>query len=81
MASNNKKKKGKINTELVLIQKLAAGVSLLALAVITAVGIVSRVSVTTIAIRATIVVIVVGFITRLLLKIVSTYEEMNSGQT
>ena len=63
------------------LQKLFAAVSLLALFVVAATGVMANVGVVTIAIRALMVMIVIGVIGRLVVQILATYEEMNSGQT
>ncbi|MBX7139231.1 MAG: hypothetical protein K1X83_14750 [Oligoflexia bacterium] len=63
------------------LQKLFAAVSLLALFVVAATGVMANVGVVTIAMRALLVIIVIGVIGRLVVQILATYEEMNSGQT
>ena len=64
----------------VFMQKLAAAVSLLALLVITIAGIMGGSRIITITYRASVVVVVVGILTRILIKILENYEEMNSGK-
>lgn len=64
----------------VFMQKLAAAVSLLALLVITIAGIMGGSRIITISYRAALVVVVVGILTRIIIKILENYEEMNSGK-
>ena len=64
----------------VFMQKLAASVSLLSLLVITAAGIMGGSRIITITYRAALVVVVIGILTRILIKILENYEEMNSGK-
>ena len=65
----------------VLLQKLFAAVSLLAFLVIAGAGLMSNVGVITIVIRAVVVIMIIGIIGRLVVQVLATYEEMNSGQT
>jgi hypothetical protein len=58
------------------IQKLAAAVSLLALVVTTLAGIMGGARIITITYRAAVVVVVVGMLTRVLVKILESYEEI-----
>ncbi len=62
------------------IQKLTAAVSLLAFVVVIVAGVMAQVRVTTMIYRALIVIVIVGIISRVIIKILATYEEMNSGQ-
>lgn len=64
----------------VFLQKLAAGVSLLALTVIIAAGVMGGARTITITYRAAAVIVVIGFVTRILIRILSSYEELNSGK-
>lgn len=77
-----KKVKGKFTKRVsyVHIQKLMAAVSLLSFFVIAVAGLMANVGVVTIAFRALFVMIVVGIIGRVIVQILATYEEMNSGQ-
>lgn len=63
------------------LQKLFAGVSLLAFMVVVIVGLIAQVGVVTIAFRSMIVILVVTIVSRVVVRILSTYEEINSGQT
>ena len=62
------------------VHKLTAAVSLVALVVIIAAGIMGEARTITIAYRACGAMIVIGIISRVVLKILCTYEEMNSGK-
>lgn len=62
------------------IQKLLNSVSLLAFSVVLIAGAMHGVSVSVIAFRAIVVLSVIGVITRIVIRILSTYEEMNSGK-
>lgn len=64
----------------VFMQKLAAAVSLLALAVIVAAGVMGGARVITITYRAAGVIVVIGVISRIVIRILESYEEMNSGK-
>jgi hypothetical protein len=64
----------------VFMQKLAAAVSLLALVVTTLAGIMGGARIITITYRAALVIVVVGTLTRIIIKILESYEEMNSGK-
>ena len=74
-----KPKKKKISGKYVFLHKLAAGISLLSLFVIVAAGVMSQASVYSMAFRSLGVIMVVSVIHRILVQILSTYEEMNSG--
>ena len=78
MATEAKKVIKKVS--FVFMQKLTAAVSLLALVVITAAGIMGGSRIITITYRAALVIVVVGFLARIIIKILETYEEMNSGK-
>jgi len=67
-------------TSFVHLQKLMAAVSLLAFFVIAVAGLRANVGVVTITFRALLVILVVGIIGRVIVQILATYEEMNSGQ-
>lgn len=64
----------------VFMQKLAVGVSLLSFVVIVAAGIMGGSRLVTITFRAAVAMWVVGVITRIIIKILESYEEMNSGK-
>lgn len=74
---NNKLKR---KVSFAYVHKLTAAVSLLALVVIIAAGIMGEAKTITIAYRACAAIIVIGVISRMVLKILCTYEEMNSGK-
>ena len=62
------------------LQKLAASVCLLALVVMLAGGLLAGVPVITVSYRACAVMVVVKIITRILVSVLSTYEEIDSGK-
>ncbi len=74
------KKKVTKRLQFALIQKIKASVSLLAFFVILASGLKGGASLSSILLRSTLVVIVVVLITRVVIQLLVTYEEMNSGQ-
>lgn len=80
MAAEKKSTKLVKKANYAFIHKLAAGVSLLAFLVVVIAGLQARASVGTIAIRATVAIIVVALISRVLVRILASYEEMNSGK-
>jgi hypothetical protein len=64
----------------VFLQKLAASVCLLALVVMLTAGILAGVPVVTIAFRACIAMLAVKVITRVLVIVLSSYEEIDRGE-
>ena len=60
----------------VYLQKLFAGVSLIAFLVVSAAGVMAEVGVMTITFRALIVILAVSIVSRLLIRVLATYEEM-----
>ena len=74
------KRKKRLDKSSYFVQRLAAAVSLLAFLVILAGGIMSDARFITITYRAVGVILVIGFVTRVLIRLISDYEEMNSGQ-
>ena len=80
MADKKKKKSGKRQDPLVWIKKIFAGVAMLAFLVTIVAGLQAEVRFITIAYRATAVMFVVFVISRVVLKIISGYEEMNSDK-
>lgn len=62
------------------IHRLAAATSLLAFVVVIAAGLMAEARVYTIAYRAVVVILVIGVVSRILIRILATYEEMNSGK-
>jgi len=61
-------------------KKLLAGVSMMAFVVITVAGIRAEARFVTIAYRATAIMLIILVVNRILIKILSGYEEMNSGK-
>lgn len=62
------------------LHKLAAATSLVAFFVVIAAGVMAEARVFTIAYRAVVVILVIGVVSRILIRILATYEEMNSGK-
>ena len=62
------------------LHKLAAAVCLLTLVVMLASGILAGVPVITICYRACLVMVVVKIITRILISVLTNYEEIDSGK-
>ena len=62
------------------LHKMSAGVSLLAVVVIIAAGVMGQASTLSIAFRSAAVIIVVGVISRIVEKILLGYEEMHGGK-
>ena len=62
------------------VQRLFAGVSLLAFVVMVISGMMAHVGVVTIAFRALVVMLVISLVARVVVKTLAAYEEMNSGQ-
>jgi len=62
------------------IHKLAAGVSLLALVVVMLAGIMAEASVVSISLRSVLVIIVISILSRVVIQILASYEEINSGK-
>lgn len=79
VAVNNKTKTTKLN-HLVAFKKFCAGLSMMAFMVIVANGLRAEVSLTTIAYRATGVMFVIYLLSRIIVRILASYEEMNSGK-
>jgi hypothetical protein len=63
-----------------LFHRLAAAVALLGFVVTLISGIMADVPMITIVYRAVLVVIAVGVISRVVIQLVASYEEMNSGK-
>lgn len=64
-----------------LIHRLFAGIALLTFVVILIAGASAEARFLTITVRATIALLVIGFISRVVLKVIASYEEMNGGET
>ena len=82
MAANSKEAQGKVTKKVsfAYVHKLAAAVSLLAFFVIIAAGIKAQSSVNTMVLRSSIVIIAVGLVARIIVRILASYEEINSGK-
>lgn len=75
MAKEVLKDKGK---SFLFVHKLVSGVALLMFIVILINGIKVQASISSIVVRSGMVIIVVGMIARVLIKVLKTYQEMNS---
>lgn len=80
MTSKAAHRKGAPKVKYVSIHKLANGVALLALIILIVAGMLANVSFPVIAFRATVVYIVVAIVSRVVISILTAYEEMNSGE-
>jgi predicted ferric reductase len=78
--ADKKKKKNVKTVSFAYIHKLAAGVSLLALLVVMLAGIMAEASVVSISVRSVLVIIVISIVSRIVIQILSSYEEINSGK-
>jgi hypothetical protein len=74
------KKTSKKNDRYIVIKKIFAGVAMLAFLVTIAAGLKSEVRFETIAYRSTAVMFVVFIVSRVVVKAISGYEEMNSDK-
>jgi len=63
-----------------LFHRLAAGVALLGFLVTLVSDLMAQVPLMTIVYRAVLVVIAVGLISRVVIQLIASYEEMNSGK-
>lgn len=81
-AQGKKKGQGRLTKRVsfLYIQKLAAGTSLLAFFVILLSGLLAEVSLPTLLFRACIVILVISVISRILIRVLASYEEINSSQ-
>ncbi len=79
MAAKKKKKAAK-GGKFVVIKKIFAGVAMLSFLVTIFAGVKADVRFITIAYRATAVMLVVFVISRVVIKVLSGYEEMNSDK-
>lgn len=79
MAAGNKKVVKRVS--FLFMQKLAASVFLLSFIVLVVGGMMGGARIITITYRAAGVLIVIGAITRVIIKILESYEEMNSGKS
>lgn len=78
MAAKPKKLSKKVN--FASIHRFAAAVSLLAFLVIVIGGIMTETRFITITFRSIGVVLIIGIVTRIITRILASYEEMNSGK-
>lgn len=62
------------------LKKLTAGVSLLCLMVIVLAGVIGQARVITITYRAAIAILVIGVVSRVVIKILLSYEDMHGGK-
>ena len=81
MAAKSKKKKVTKRVNFEIIHRFSAAVSLLAFLVIVLGGIIAETRFITITFRAIGVVLIIGVVTRVIIQILASYEEMNSGKT
>jgi phosphatidylglycerophosphate synthase len=81
-AQGKKKKQSptKRRVSFMYIHKLAAGTSLLAFFVILLAGLMAEVPLTTLLFRTCVVVLVISVISRILIRVLASYEEINSSQ-
>jgi hypothetical protein len=62
------------------LHRLFAAVALIGFAVVCAAGLLAEVNMITIILRATVVMVAVKLISWVVIKVLASYEEMNSGQ-
>lgn len=62
------------------VHRLAAATSLIAFLVVIGGGVMAQASVFSIAYRAFLVILVIGVVSRIIIRILASYEEMNSGK-
>lgn len=72
--------KGKGGGSFVAVKKLFAAVQMLSFIVIMIVGLKAQVGLVTIAFRAAVVMFVILLVNRIVVKVLSGYEEINSGK-
>lgn len=76
-----KQEKSKQQTlDLDFIRKLAAAVSLLVFVVVVVGGLMAEARIFTITLRAFVAMVLASLITRIIISVIVTYEEMNSGK-
>ena len=80
MASKKKKGTTLKGDRFLGIKKLFAGVAMVAFVVVIVAGVRAEARFSTIAYRSTAVMLVVFIVNRIIIKILSGYEEMNSGK-
>ena len=62
------------------LHRFAAGISLLAFGVVVAAGLMADARIITIAYRSAVVILMVSLISRVVVGILASYEEINSGK-
>lgn len=62
------------------VHKLSAATSLIAFLVVIGAGVMAQASVFSITIRATIVILVISVVSRIIIRILASYEEIHSGK-
>lgn len=80
MASNKKTKRVVKKVNFGFIHRLKAAVSLLVLTVVVIGGFMAKASMIAILIRATVAILAVVAITRVVVQVLVTYEEMDGGK-
>lgn len=75
-----KGKQGKIGGPLVFFHKIAAGIALIAFVVVIAAGLMAEASIESIVYRSSIVLFVVLFIKRIVLRAWVSFEEISRGK-
>lgn len=81
------KKSPKVETKLIKVvdftylHRLFAAVALIGFFVVCLAGMLAEVNVITMMLRATLVMVVIKFISWVVIRVLASYEEMNSGQT
>jgi hypothetical protein len=63
------------------VHKLLAGISLVTFIVIVIAGVAAEARFFTITIRAAIALLIISLVGRVVMQVISSYEEMNGGQT
>jgi hypothetical protein len=76
----NKTKKLVQKVNYAYVHKLSASVALLAFFVIMASGLMADASIISIVVKSFLVIIAVGLITRVVVSMLASYEEINSGK-
>lgn len=78
MAENNQKKVVK-RSRYISVHKFAAGVALLCFAVILSAGLMAEAGVISIAYRSFVVMLLIAVLSRIVVSILASYEEMDGG--
>ncbi len=69
-----------VRYSLVVVHKLAAGVALLAFCVVLGAGLMAEARIVTITYRAFVVMLVIGIVSRVVTRVLTSYEEINGGK-